>query len=102
MNPEVGLKGYCNLDLDNLPDDAKEDVDWIEVDEGVYDLRKVLVYCDTSAEEGKRYWKPLISWSYCDVGIELNHSPMTDEVVCYTAEALKYGQTAWTFGIVIF
>lgn len=27
---------------------------------------------------------------------------MTNEVACYTAEALKYGQTSWTFGIVIF
>lgn len=52
MNPNVGLKGYCDLDLKNLPKGAKDDVDWIEVDEGVYDLRKVLVYCDESAPEG--------------------------------------------------
>lgn len=74
-----------------MTDEHRDKVEWIEVDKGKVDLRKSLVYCDTDAPVGQRFWRPLIEWTYCDVNDSLNHSPMTDEVACYTAEALKYG-----------
>lgn len=63
-----------------------------------------MVYCDTEADkdDGKYYWKPFIEYSYCDVNAKISYSPLTNSVVCYTAEALKYGQTGWVLAIVIF
>ncbi|EAR95708.2 Na,H/K antiporter P-type ATPase alpha subunit family protein (macronuclear) [Tetrahymena thermophila SB210] len=73
-------------------------IDWFQVDQGKYDLRKAFVKCGSDGN-----WYSLVgSWSDCNIHSDHNYSDFVGNTACYTTDALKYAQSSFFVCIVIF
>ena len=72
-------------------------IDWLSTKHSSIDLRLAALTC-VKGNNGNVYFKPVIEWGQCKVQ---QISPATNRPVCYTTEAIKYGQSAYFYGVVI-
>ena len=57
-----------------------------------------MVALNCVVENGKAVYSSLFKWGPCNV---FQISPITNKPVCYSTEAIKYGQSAYFFAVVI-
>lgn len=76
--------------------DGVEQVDWIYNKHAFVDLRMTALKC--VMDGSKAVYTQMFDWAPCNV---YQISPVTNRPVCYSTEAIKYGQSAYFFGVVL-
>ncbi|KAL4511036.1 hypothetical protein ABPG73_008114 [Tetrahymena malaccensis] len=98
-NVMLGSK-TCEEDLYILKQNKQDfswTIDWTQIENGKYDLRKAFIEC----KNGK--WQSKVDgWSDCDIKSSYTYSDFTKNTACYSTDALKYAQSSFFCCIVIF
>ncbi|EAR87207.2 Na,H/K antiporter P-type ATPase, alpha subunit family protein (macronuclear) [Tetrahymena thermophila SB210] len=98
-NVMLGSK-TCDEDLYILKQNYKDFlwiIDWTQIQNGQYDLRKAFIEC----KNGK--WQSKVGgWSDCNINSSYTYSDFVQNTACYSTDALKYAQSSFFCCIVIF
>lgn len=73
-------------------------LDWSGTTHASLDLRMVALNCVMNQTTGLPTYSQMFNWSKCRT---YQISPVTNRPVCYSTEAMKYGQSAFLFGLVL-
>jgi sodium/potassium-transporting ATPase subunit alpha len=71
-------------------------LDWVYNTHASQDLRMIALNCASSG--GVALYSQMFQWGSCNV---FQISPITNKPVCFTTEGIKYGQSAYFYGVVV-
>jgi sodium/potassium-transporting ATPase subunit alpha len=71
-------------------------LDWVYTVHAFQDLRMITLNC--AVVNGNAVYSQMFTWGSCNV---FQISPITNRPVCYSTEGVKYGQSAYFYGVVI-
>jgi len=93
-----GNSVYANASKNGSGCPSSESLDWIYTKHADIDLRMGALNCNKNSDGTLSVSPIFTSWGDCKV---YQLSPFSNAPICYTTEAIKYGCSAYFYGVVI-